>query len=61
MNAIFDWCVDLLYAWSSMLGITYEELNVIIFVLLYPILIVFLIGYIIRLKRKIKKLQTQHQ
>ena len=54
MNAIFNWCVDMLYAWSSMLGITYEEINVIIFIILYPILIVLLIRYIIGLKRKIK-------
>jgi len=60
MDAIFDRCVDLLYAWSGMLGITYEAINVIIFVFLYPIFVVLLIGYIIGLKRKIKKLQTQN-
>jgi type III secretory pathway component EscS len=61
MDAIFDWCVKLLYAWSGMLGITYEEINVIIFVFLYPIFVVLLIGYIIGLKRKIKKLQTPNR
>jgi hypothetical protein len=61
MNAIFNWCVDLLYAWSSIIGITYEEINVIIFVFLYPLFVVLLIVYIIGLKRKIKKLQIQQQ
>jgi hypothetical protein len=58
MNAIFKWCMDLLYQMSYYLGITYEELNVIIFVFLYPIFVVLLIVYIIGLKRKIIKLQT---
>jgi type III secretory pathway component EscS len=53
--------MDLLYQMSYYLGITYEELNVIIFVFLYPLFVVLLIGYIIGLKRKIKRLQTQHQ
>ena len=61
MNAIFKWCMDLLYQMSYYLGITYEELNVIIFVFLYPLFVVLLIVYIIGLKRKIKTLQTQHQ
>jgi len=61
MNAIFKWCMDLLYEMSYYLGITYEELNVIIFVFLYPLFVGLLIVYIIGLKRKIKRLQTQHQ
>ena len=61
MNAIFKWCMDLLYQMSYYLGITYEELNVIIFVFLYPLFVVLLIVYIIGLKRKIKKLQILQQ
>ena len=61
MNAIFKWCMDLLYQMSYYLGITYEELNVIIFVFLYPLFVVLLIVYIIGLKRNIKKLQILQQ
>ena len=61
MNAIFKWCMNFLYEMSYYLGIMYEELNVIIFVFLYPLFVVLLIVYIIGLKRKIKKLQIQNQ
>jgi preprotein translocase subunit SecY len=53
MNKIFDACVKLLVWLAGLTGTTYEEINVIIFVILEPIFILVLIVYIIMLRRRI--------
>jgi hypothetical protein len=60
MNNLFNWCVDLLYKLSHIFGITYEEINVIIFVFIYPFLCLFLLFYINRLKLLIKDLKKEN-
>ena len=37
MDTIFDWCVDVLVYWAGILGITYKEINVWVFVIIWPI------------------------
>ncbi len=54
MNLIFDFCVDLLYKLSSCLHLTYKEINVWIFVIIEPIVLIIMIIYIIKLKKEIK-------
>ena len=44
-----DLCVD-------KLGISYEAINIWIFVIIEPIIFIIMISYIIHLRRKIKKL-----
>lgn len=44
-NTVFYWCVKLLEIYSAKLGITYEELNVWLFVIIYPILFLILLTY----------------
>ena len=39
IDVTFDWCVRLLYSVAGLLGITYEEINVWLFVILLPILL----------------------
>ncbi len=56
MNQIFDWCVNVLVYWAGIFGITYKEINVWVFVILWPILTLILIGIIILQQRKIKQL-----
>jgi hypothetical protein len=58
MNKIFDVCVKLLEWLADLTGTTYEEINVIIFVILEPIVFLFLIGYIIFLRKRISKFNT---
>ena len=54
INAYFSWCVHLLQDMSAWMGISYQELNVWVFVVIHP-LITLLLGYwIIRLRRKLK-------
>ena len=36
IDLVFDWCVRLLYKVAGMIGITYEEINVYLFVILGP-------------------------
>ena len=36
IDVLFDWCVRLLYEVAGMMGITYEEINVYVFVIAGP-------------------------
>ena len=56
INKLFDLCVDLLIWVSDKLGISYEAINIWIFVIIEPIIFIIMISYIIHLRRKIKKL-----
>jgi len=52
MNAIFDWCVDLLEYVAPLIGMTYKELNVWLFVIIHPtITLALLIAVIILIRR----------
>jgi hypothetical protein len=57
MNEIFDYCVKLLYWAASLTGTTYEEINVILFVFLIPLLILVLLVKLMLLKQRIKELE----
>lgn len=56
MEQIFDWCVSVLVYWSGIFGITYKEINVWVFVIIWPILTVILIGIIVVQYGRIRKL-----
>jgi len=55
MDQIFDWCVNVLVYWAGILGITYKEINVWVFVILWPLLTVTLIGIIAVQRRAIRQ------
>ena len=59
MDQIFDWCVNVLVYWAGILGITYKEINVWVFVILWPILTIVLIAIIIRQRQRIRQLSEQ--
>lgn len=59
MDQIFNWCVDVLVYWAGMLGITYKEINVWIFVIIWPIVTLILMGIIVIQDRKIRKLSKR--
>ena len=42
-NGIFLWCCDCIQFYANKLGYSYEEFNIIIFVILQPSLIVYLL------------------
>jgi hypothetical protein len=56
MDQIFDWCVSVLVYWAGPLGMTYKEINVWVFVIIWPIVTILLIGVILVQQRKIRRL-----
>jgi hypothetical protein len=59
MDQIFDWCVNVLVYWAGIFGITYKEINVWVFVIVWPILTVILFGIIVVQQRKIRQLPKE--
>ena len=59
MDQIFDWCVRVLVYWAGMFGITYKEINVWAFVIIWPILTILLVGIIAVQQRKIRQLSKE--
>ncbi|MDC1133730.1 hypothetical protein OAT42_02285 [Alphaproteobacteria bacterium] len=55
IDNIFNFCVHLLYDFGSILGITYEEINVWLFVIIWPLLSLIMFAEIIRLRLKLNK------
>jgi hypothetical protein len=56
IDNIFDWCVDLLILWAEFFSITYNEINIIIFVIGYPIVLVGVLIMYIKYRRRYTKL-----
>ncbi len=59
MDVIFDWCVDVLVYFASVLGITYKEINVWVFVILWPILTLTLLAIVIIQQVRLRRLQRK--
>ena len=55
-DTFFNWCVDVLIFISNTFNITYEEANIIIFVIVHPIITILLLLIVLRQRRKLKKL-----
>lgn len=56
MEQIFDWCVRVLVYWAGILGMTYKEINVWVFVIVWPILTLLLVGIILGQQKRIRQL-----
>lgn len=56
IDYIFYWCVDILASLAKATGTTYELINILIFIIGYPLFIIFLIVIIYWQYKKIKKL-----
>ena len=59
MDQIFDWCVNVLVYWAGIFGITYKEINVWVFVIIWPILTIILIGILVMQRRIIYQLSKK--
>ena len=53
IDTVFDFCVKLLFVIADIMGITYEEINVWIFCVIWPILTLIMFAEILRLRLKI--------
>ncbi len=60
MDQIFDWCVSVLIYWANIFGITYKEINVWVFVIIWPILTTGLVAIIVRQWQRIQQLSKQN-
>ena len=59
MDQIFDWCVNVLVYWAGLFGITYKEINVWVFVFIWPILTIILMGILVMQRRIIHLLSKK--
>ena len=59
INYIFDLCVRILLALGDFFGMGYKAINVWIFVIIWPILTLFLIVMVFVQRRKIKELKSK--
>ena len=58
-DKIFNWCVDILVKFAELLGLTYNEINVYIFVIITPLIFLIMFVIIITQQIKIKNLNKQ--
>ena len=56
MDAVFDACVRILLALAGWTGLTYKEINVWIFVILWPLLTLAMAAWILIQHRRIRRL-----
>ena len=55
IDAIFRYCVVLLVNMAKVIGISYEALNIWVFIIVQPLIILLLFIWIIQLRRKLKR------
>ena len=56
VDVIFNICVKFLYDAAAILGITYEEINVWLFCVIWPIVTIYMSYEIIKLRLRIARL-----
>lgn len=59
IDAIFEWCVLLLLFLANVFGISYEAINVWIFVVIWPAFTLALIAAVILQQLRIRKLERR--
>ena len=59
IDTIFRMCVVLLVDLADLLGVSYEEINIWIFVIIWPVLTIFGIIWITILKFRVRKLKLK--
>jgi len=53
VDAVFDFCVILLVRLADMIGISYEEINIWLFIVIQPAISLLLFLEVLRLRRKV--------
>jgi hypothetical protein len=57
MDALFNWCVDFLSWLADIVGMTYNEINIWIFVIIEPAVFLLMLWVIIRQRKIIRKVK----
>ena len=55
IDTVFNWCVRLLYDVAAIMGITYEEINVYLFVIIGPLVLLASLMLNVYLWRKVRR------
>ena len=55
IDVTFDWCVNFLYKIASLIGLSYEEINIWLFVIIGPISLLMSIFLNFYFYKKVKK------
>ncbi len=58
VDLIFYVCVDILVWLANLFGVSYELINIIIFIILYPLFLIFLFVLVVGQNKKIKHLKN---
>jgi hypothetical protein len=58
MDAVFDWCVEILVYFAGVFGITYKEINVWVFVIIWPLVTLALVIWLMVQRAYIQRLQN---
>jgi hypothetical protein len=58
VDAIFDLCVEILVYFAGVLGITYKEINVWVFVIIWPIITLAMVLWLILQQVRIRHLKN---
>lgn len=58
IDLTFDYCVQLLIDWAAFLGMSYEEINILIFIILEPIAFIGLCCYALTLLKRNSDLRS---
>lgn len=59
VNGFFNWCCSCIDFYAHKLGCTYEELNIYLFVILEPVLILLLLGLLIYKSKQYSRLKRE--
>ena len=54
MDNLFDACVEFLRWLGTLVGLSYKEINIWIFVIIEPIMFILMLFWILKLRRKLK-------
>ena len=57
VNASFAWSVQFLYDIANWMNITYESLNIWVFVVVHPLITMVLVLWVIKLRARLKRVQ----
>lgn len=57
VNSFFNWCCSCIDFYADKLGCTYEELNIYLFVILEPVIILLLLGLLIYKSKQYSRLK----
>lgn len=59
MNELFNFCVHILYVGAHFCGMTYQEINIWLFVVIHPLITLALFVWLIIALKKNKRLKSE--